>query len=197
MEAIEVEPEIARHLVDAIGLEAIGSAREVGLEELVVHLPEFALLAGGDRGARGIRRVGMHRQRVVLEREAEVLAVARLDLLHHLDRAAAVGALEVGELDDGDLRLRVSLHRSRADRHLVDGLGTRRERRLLGGPILGAQRRSHRAAGVHLQPDEVPDRAADARGDRDVPRILHVSISSNLEKQQVFTRHSFIPGSRR
>src|SRR5258708_8391930 len=115
----------------------------------------------------------------VFRRELDLALVRLEDLLDGLLRALAERALEVGELDDGDVGLRVSLHGGRADRHLVDGLGTWGERLLLLGrrPGLRPQRSAYRAARVHLQPDEITDRPAHAGGDRDVPGVLHVFSS--------------------
>ena len=172
-----------RVAVEAVQVEPHGSARDVRLEQLVVHLPELALLACGDRRARRERRVRMDGQRVVLEGEADVLAIARLDLLQHFDGAPAERALEIGELDDRDLRLGISFHRGCADGDVVDDFGAGREWNLRRGWPLGAQRRAHRAAGMHLHADEVTDRTAHARSYGDIPRILHDSISSAEPKQ--------------
>jgi hypothetical protein len=46
-----------------------------------VHLPELALRAGGERGLGGERGVGVEGQGVVLEDDADVLAVGVGDLL--------------------------------------------------------------------------------------------------------------------
>jgi hypothetical protein len=48
------------------------------LEEDVVHLPELALLAGGERGLGAHARVLVHRQRELLEHHAHVLGVRRV-----------------------------------------------------------------------------------------------------------------------
>src|SRR5215217_5166367 len=63
-------------------------------EELVVHLPELALLVRGQRGGRGGLGVGMHGQRLVLEGDLHLAAVLVLNLLERRDDAAAEGALE-------------------------------------------------------------------------------------------------------
>jgi hypothetical protein len=73
-------------------------------EHLVVHLPELALGARGHTGLRRQLRLVVEGQRVVTELDADLLSVRLLDLVDGIDHATAEGALEVRELDDGDLR---------------------------------------------------------------------------------------------
>jgi len=68
LELVHVELQLLRVLLEALALERL----LVG-EELVVHLPELPLLAGGQGGLGGERRVLVEGQRVVLEDEAHVL----------------------------------------------------------------------------------------------------------------------------
>jgi hypothetical protein len=74
-----------------------------------VHLPELALLPGGERGLGGEGGVLVERQGVVLEDDADLAAVGLLDLLQRRADAGAERALEFAELDDRDGRLRVAL----------------------------------------------------------------------------------------
>src|SRR5439155_10612749 len=113
-----------------------------------------------------------HGQWVVFEDEADVRAVALLDLAERIHHPAAERALEVRPLDDGDLRLRASLRRRVAERDLVDlvracrrrGRGWRR--RIAQG---GSQPAALRA---HLLADGEAGNSAYANGDKDVPVAL-------------------------
>ncbi len=95
-------------------------------EQLVVHLPELPL--GARRLGRQSRRHGVlvEGERVVAVGDLDVLAVVLDQRAHRASGAAAVRALEVGELDDGDLRLASAAGRCIADGDLVDlGAGAR------------------------------------------------------------------------
>jgi hypothetical protein len=102
LELVQVELELRGVLLD------VGAGhRLLVLEEDVMHLPELALLAGGQRGLGADLGVLVHRQREVLEDDADVLGVGRVldDLVQHVGELGAERALEVGELDDRDQRL--------------------------------------------------------------------------------------------
>ncbi len=84
-------------------------------EDLVVHLPELPLLAGGARRDGGRHGVGVEGQRQVAPGDADLALV----LVHHLVDgrldARAERALEVGELHDGDQRVLGALDRRALD----------------------------------------------------------------------------------
>ena len=86
----------------SVAVEVRARERLLVLEELVVHLPELALLAGGEGGLRRKGRVLVEGQRVVLEGDADLARVGVEDLLDGRIDPRAEGALELGELDDGD-----------------------------------------------------------------------------------------------
>ena len=113
-----VEPELLGVLVERLALEAFAALPAV---EQVVHLPEAVgalLLVRLHRRLRGERRVGVHRERQVLPHEVDLVAVVLLDLVHAVFDALAERALEVTELDDGDLRrLRAAPRRVAEGRH--------------------------------------------------------------------------------
>src|SRR5437667_12823849 len=70
----------------------------VVLKQLVVHLPELALLTPALRGERGVARVLVHRQREVAVAPPRLAGGDQLLADHrHLDRRerGAVGALEI------------------------------------------------------------------------------------------------------
>ena len=121
-----------------VARERAGVERALVLEDLAVHRPELALLARGLGGERGGHRVRVHRQRLVLPDDAELAGVGLLELLQRGLDAAAERALEVGEQDHRELRVRRAAGRVVGpDRHLaVDGGGGRR-----GGGGVGAASR--------------------------------------------------------
>ena len=101
-EALHVEPEAGGVALDVLVLELA-----LVLEEEIVHLPELSLVARGDRRASRRERVRVRAgERVVLEDEPHAPLELAQQLLEQRMGAAAVGALEVAELDDGDLRHR-------------------------------------------------------------------------------------------
>ena len=150
-----VEPELARVLLQARAIE-----RLLVLEQLVVRLPELALLVGGQRDLRRRGGVLVERQRVVLPRHADVLAVGLHDLIDRRLDARAERALEVGELDDGDLGLFRALDRRVADWHVVAidaRIGNRR-----GG---NDRQRCVAVGALHVTAEEIPDGERDQHSD--------------------------------
>src|SRR5216683_7246819 len=97
-------------------------------EQPVVHFPEFSLLACTMRGFGGFLGVLMKFERIVTP---DVLDLARVDVVPDdlricvLVIAGAEGTLEIGELDDGHLRVGRALERLFADIH-------RRRRKSIG-----------------------------------------------------------------
>jgi hypothetical protein len=79
-------------------------AIQVGLvgKQGVVHLPELALGARGQGGLGGQRRLVVEGQGVVLEVDANLIRVLLEQAVQGGHDPAAVRALELGELDDGD-----------------------------------------------------------------------------------------------
>jgi hypothetical protein len=76
-----------------------------------VHFPELSLLVGARRGARGIPRVRVHRQRIVDETEADRAGVDKTGADVRLGdgrEAAALRALEVAELGHLESGVRVA-----------------------------------------------------------------------------------------
>src|SRR6185436_15120876 len=149
----------------------------VRLEQLVVHRPELALALRRDGRLGGVGRVRVHRQRVLLEDEADVLAVVLLDLVEGIDHPPAEGALEVRPFDDGDLGVGRTLLRSVAEGDLVDlvragGRGRRCGRRRLRR--IAQRRPQGPALGPHLLADGEAGDGADANRDEHVPVALHV-----------------------
>src|SRR5690606_19436158 len=102
------------HLAD-VETELTGGGLEIGvfelrlnLEHLVVSVPEplFALLSASlERELAGGLGAWMERERLVLPNDANLVAVRLADLLQRRLDALAVGALEVGKLDDRDDRV--------------------------------------------------------------------------------------------
>ena len=78
-----------------------------------MHGPELvvSLAIGGHGGFRRGHGVGMEGERLVLPHQPDLAAVPGHHLLQRLLGAAAVRALEVGELDDGDRRVLRTLRR--------------------------------------------------------------------------------------
>ena len=74
-------------------------------EQLVVHLPELALLGRGHGGDGGGHGVVVEGQRVVAEGDLQVVLVDLLQLIQRALGARAVRALELGERDERDLGL--------------------------------------------------------------------------------------------
>src|SRR5690606_37565263 len=95
---VERGPELLHVEADLLGPLLVVLTGELPLvgEELVVHLPELALLVGRHRRlGRGLG-VAVEAQRQVPEDEAHVVAVGLQDLVDGRVDARAVGALEVG-----------------------------------------------------------------------------------------------------
>ena len=117
LESVDVELKFASPLLEVL----IGERPSV-VEQLVVHLPELALLASGF-GSDGCReRAIVHGQRVVLERDSDLVAVDLLDLRHRRVDPFAERTLEVGPLDDGDEGVAGPLHGRVVHRDLVRGV---------------------------------------------------------------------------
>src|SRR2546426_4793502 len=101
-----------RSLPDALGVEAqiagvfdqvVIVQSELPLEQAVVHLPELPLRAGRFRRLGGVLRVRVTlAQREVPEHEAQAATQPFLNLLHDRVGTAAVRALVVAVLDEGD-----------------------------------------------------------------------------------------------
>ena len=135
----DVEPELRRVPVERRAIE-LGVVRV----ELVVHLPELPLLArrlGGQRRGHG---VVVKRQRVVAEHQRQVGAVRLQQRVEGGLDPRAEGALKVGELDQGDLRLRAAAHRRVEGGDAEDGgagrrAGAVRHRRLGPGQQRGVE----------------------------------------------------------
>src|SRR5439155_12962311 len=179
--ALHVEADLARHGVHLVLLERVLLAGVVRLEQLVVHLPELALLVRGDGRLGRVGSVRVHGQRVVLEDEPDVGSVAPLDLVQRVDDAAAERTLEVRPLDDGHLGLGAALLRRVTDGDLVDLVGTRRPRRRSGNGLLRVAERSAETCALrHLVADGEPRDGTGADGDKDVPIALHVIPFSSL-----------------
>ena len=68
-------------------------------------LPELALVGGAERRLGGLRRVRVEAERELPVHQPHLARVAAHHLLHRVVRRAAVRALEVGELHDGDRRV--------------------------------------------------------------------------------------------
>ncbi len=179
--ALHVEADVAGHGVHLVLLERVGLARVVRLEQLVVHLPELALLLRGDGGLGRVGRVRMHGQRIVLEDEADVGPVVPLDQVERVDDAAAERTLEVRPFDDGHLGLGAAFLRRVTEGDLVDLVGTRRRRRRSrNGRLRVSKRTAEAAAFRHLVADGEPRDGADANGDKHVPIALHAIPFSSL-----------------
>src|SRR4051794_22643591 len=101
------------------------------LEQLVVHLPELALLGGGHGGHGGRLGVLVHVERHVLPDHPQLVAVLLLELGDGRLDPLAEGALEVGVEDQGDRRVLGAARRGGAGVDLPD-LGV-----LLGAGRLG------------------------------------------------------------
>ena len=118
LELLDVQPEVL-----GVGLEVLTGQGALVLEELVVHLPELALGAGGQGGLGGGHGVLVEGQRVVAEGDGHLVAIGVQDLLRGRQDAGAEGALELAELDDGDQGLLAALHVGLlTDGDLVDDL---------------------------------------------------------------------------
>ena len=102
----EVEPELLRVPIQAGAIQAL-----LVREQLVVHLPELPLRLGRHRRLGGQGGVGVERQRVVAEEDPDLGRVRGGEPFEGGQRPAAEGALEIGELDDRDLRGRRPLRR--------------------------------------------------------------------------------------
>src|SRR5690606_39083840 len=100
VERLRVELQLLR-----VALERVHPQRLLVVEELVVHLPELVLVMRTHRGLAGLLRVRVEVEREVAEDHAHLLGVGLHDLFDDRPSACAVGALEVAELDDGDLRV--------------------------------------------------------------------------------------------
>jgi hypothetical protein len=100
LELLDVETDFLGVLLKIRALEIL----LVG-EELVVHLPELALRLGRHSGLGRKRRIRVKGQGGVPEEVANLVRVVLDELVQGGQDAAAEGALEVGEGDDGDLRL--------------------------------------------------------------------------------------------
>ena len=109
VELLDVEAELGRE--GNVGLLVQGPALGL-LEQGVVHLPELALLVRGEGGAGSGLGLLVHRERLLAEHHADLVAVLLLDLREGREHAAAVGALEVRVLDDGHERLVEALLRA-------------------------------------------------------------------------------------
>ena len=115
-----------------VALELLALQRVLVREQLLVHLPELALVVrSSTRPRAAIASVVVEGQRVLLEHDAHVVAVRLDDLLDRAFDAAAERALEVAELHDRHERVRGALDRRVADGNFVDGLGIRLLARLL------------------------------------------------------------------
>ena len=124
-------------------------------EDLVVHLPELALLARGARRDRRRHGVRVERQRQVAPGDADLALVLVHDLGDGRLDARAERALEVGELHDRDERVLGALDRRALDLGAVDRVrvGLTLARAAAGaaappcrGPPWSARRRAARAA---------------------------------------------------
>ena len=71
-----------------------------------MHRPELPLGGGGARRDRGRPRLGVKGQRQIAPDEPDLVGVLVAQAPERLLGARAERALEVGELDDGDLRRR-------------------------------------------------------------------------------------------
>ena len=109
-EFVHVEPELLRHIVVERRAELV-----LPLEQLVVELPELALLVRGQGRLGGGHGVLMEGERLVLPGEADLALVLVADLLERRLDTPAEGALEVGPLDDGHRRAARAEHRGAAD----------------------------------------------------------------------------------
>ena len=78
-------------------------------EEHIMHFPELTLLAGGNGCLSSQRRILMEAQWVVLEDNADLVAIGVHNLLNGGIHTGAEGALEFTELHDGDLGVWVPL----------------------------------------------------------------------------------------
>ena len=108
---------------------------ELVLEEAVVHLPEAPLRSRGLRGlGRGRRPRVQVLERHMPEHEAELVAEALAQLVHHRIGLAAVGALEVPVLDERDGGIRASAH---VVARRIDGRGERGDLRSHGSSLGG------------------------------------------------------------
>jgi hypothetical protein len=159
-------------------------------EQLVVHLPELALLVGGQR--RLGRQVGLvvERQRQLLERNLHLALVLILDLLHHRHRARAERALEIAERDDGDLgaarpfdgrvaQLDVLLalgRRGRAARRRRRGRGRRRLDPLLVDVLQRRPLLDQLVGLLDLVVDDLLERVLRLRADQLAPLMKNVGV---------------------
>src|SRR5262249_18416136 len=98
------DPRLDQDLLDDVG----GQAALV-LEDGVVDGPELSLVAGKERGLGGGHRVGEMGQGEAHPAELDPGGVVRGELLQGRAEESAVGAFEVGELDEGDRALSAAL----------------------------------------------------------------------------------------
>ena len=113
LRVVEVGAELGQVQADLLGeLLHLGRGQVVlVLPQLVLVLPELPLLLGRDGRFRRQPRVGVLRQRVVLEVDANLLAELVEDLPQHRLEPLAVRAFVVRKLDERDPRAGVAFHR--------------------------------------------------------------------------------------
>ena len=139
LESAHVQPQLRRVLFQAGPVDI----RLVG-EQLVVHLPELSLLAGGAGRVGGGHRVGVKRQRQVLPSDSHLAFVFVHDLGQRRLDAAAERALKVRPHDDRDRGVLGPADRRRPDLGLehragigLTGILLRRGSGRLVEPVLG------------------------------------------------------------
>ena len=143
LELGHVEALLLGVLVERLALQAVffGLIRE----ELVVHFPEAfvaLLLQGLFRGLAGEGRVRVHREGLVAPNELHLVAVVLHDFVYLRLDARAEGALEIRELLDDDLRVRLALEgRARGGSREVLLLGIGRAFSVLDDRVVEVLRR--------------------------------------------------------
>ena len=81
------------------GYEVVAGQLILTGEEEVVHLPELALVCGGEGGFVGEGAFFVHGERVVFEGESQLTRIGEQELADDRGGHGAVGTLEVTELD--------------------------------------------------------------------------------------------------